>query len=203
MRSRRSPFRSPPLLALAFAVALLVAGASHAFAACSGTASFFVYGKCASALVPPDNAVHAGLLFRPAPRPDNTTSTDDTTREGGSRIWYAHVEAVPQRGAANAPVVPARLTVRCRDGNTSLYFTFPGKQMGNKGPQREIVYALDDRDEKILEAGTRNQPRRHGRVAGLPRRAAGKDPAFRARNENLGDYRGRRRIAGRFRARPA
>lgn len=147
---RRAP-RIPPAVILAVLLTACAIARAGAAPACSGTVPFFVLGACAQtgADAPPATD-RSGLFTRPATR-RAAERTEDATFGGSTPSLIVHAGSAVLRAGGLPTGTTARLTVRCRDGNTSLYFTFPGREMGNRGPQREIVYAIDDGEEAILE----------------------------------------------------
>ena len=125
---------------------LLMAGA--AFAACSGPVPFFVYGGCSGGkqAVPALPRLRHDL-FAPAARVWQA-SIDP---KSGGRPETRTVATVAGYSDPDGEKGQAELAIRCRDDSTSAYFRFSGYEMGNKGPQREIVYQVDDHDEEIVE----------------------------------------------------
>lgn len=147
---RRDPRIRPAVI---LAVLLMACAVPRAVAApaCSGTVPFFVLGACARAGADAPPATDMSGLFARLATPRAGDGTEDATPGGSAPAPHVHAGSVVLRAGGLPTGTTARLTVRCRDGNTSLYFTFPGREMGNRGPQREFVYAIDDGEEAILE----------------------------------------------------
>lgn len=121
---------------------LLIFPAVPALAACQSVAPFFVYGAC-----------RLGEPVAAAPSPAGGSGHPLATagnwrkiaRRASGALYVETVSAIDRAGDS------ARLAIRCLDDNTSVILHFPGQEMGNRGPQREIVYRRDGAAPAILE----------------------------------------------------